>query len=468
MRSRTILILVTVLLMLPVAGQAAGLQIPAFETETLPNGLTLQLLVHPTVPMVSFDLWIRGGASADPAGKEGLAYLTGEALRKGAGDRDAAAFAEAMDFLGASFSTSVNRDRTRVTLSLLSKDFDAGLELLADAILRPTFSADEIGKLAGQSADAVVQAKDNPRNVLADYHNAFLYGSHPYGNPVDGTETSLKTMTVEDVKGFYRDHMGADRVILTVAGDIEPAEAKRRIEAAFGSMQAAAVPAPVIPEPQVPTARRVLLVNKNDTPQTWFLMGSLGPRYDHPDHAATEVVRTVFGGRFTSWLNNALRIESGLTYGARYTMSPGQAAGPAYISSFTATETTKEAMDMALAQLDRLHEEGIGEADLASAKAYLLGQTPYDYETAANMAQAISELTFYGVSRDRLDGLFDAVQAVDLEACREVIGKYFGRENLVITAIGVQAEVGEVLEGFGPLTLRENTEPGFRVPAPGP
>jgi len=441
---------------------AEGLHMPQYETVTLDNGLTLLVMRHPVVPIVAFDVWIDAGAAVDAPGSEGLAGLTLEALRKGAGDRDAAAFAEALDYLGADFSTSVNLDRARVRLNLLSKDFDAGLGLLADAILRPRFDAAEVRKLADQMAEQVVQAKDNPRNVLADYHRAFLYGEHPYGNPVDGTEKSFAALGDAEVKRFHHDHYGADRVVLAVTGDIDPAAVKAKITQAFSGMPKAAGAAKPLPAPVWPTANRVLLVNKVDTPQTWFQIGSLGPDRYADDFVAAELVRTVFGGRFTSWLNQKLRIDTGLTYGARYTFNPGRVAGAAYVMTFTATETTKQAVDIALEQLKRLHEEGLGDADLASAKAYMKGQSPYDYETAVQLAGVIAELKFYGRDRSEVDDLFRRIDAVDAAACRAVIDKYFAADKLVFTAVGVADEVRGILGSYGELTVRENGDPGFR------
>lgn len=447
------------------AGPAAAqdkLNIPPFETATLSGGLTVQLLRHPTVPMVTLDLLIPAGAAFDPAGKEGLANLTAEMLRKGAGGRDAIAFAQAVDQLGATFETGVNHDRVRIRMTLLAKDVDAGLALFADAVLRPRFDDAEVTKLAAQLAEGVVQAKDNPRNVLNDYYNAFLYGDHPYANPVGGTETSLPTITAADVKGFYTARFGVDGAVLTVAGDFDAGAMKGKLDKALGGMKPSAERGAPIPEPAKPAAQRVLLVNKNDTPQTWFMIGGLGPAMGQPDFAATELVRTVFGGRFTSWLNTKLRIESGLTYGARFNIARRSAAGTAAISSFTATETTREAIDLALAQLDRLHQEGLSEEELASAKAYFKGQTPYDYETAADLAGALSELTFYGITREQLDELFARVDAVTLEDCKNAVAKYFGRENLVFATVGVAETVKDILGGYGDLTIRENSAPGFR------
>jgi zinc protease len=249
---------------------------------------------------------------------------------------------------------------------------------------------------------------------------------------------------------------------VAVVGDIDAGAAESLLRATFDAMPRGRAPRLTLPEPVPPRKASVTLVNKTDTPQTWFRIGGLGPSWGQDDYAATELVRTVFGGRFTSWLNTALRIESGLTYGASFQIDRGRTAGPAAISTFTATENTRQAIDLALAQLDRLHDEGLSEDDLASAKAYVKGQLPYEYETAGDLATVLCRLKFYGLDRGFVDHLFEAIDAVDLAACREAIDRWFTRDNLVITAIGKADEVRDILDDYGALTVRENDDPGFR------
>jgi predicted Zn-dependent peptidase len=453
-------------LLLPTAG-AAGLRLPDYETATLDNGLTLLVMERDGVPLVSLELWILAGSTADPQGKEGLAALTAEALRKGAGDRDAAAFAEALDFLGARWSAAVDHDRTVLRLECLSKDLEAGLDLFTDALLRPRFDAEEVDKLTAQAAEGVAQAKDNPRWVLGEYHAAHLFAGHPYGRPVDGTEESLPGLTADDLRDFHAARYRAGSAFLAVVGDVEAGTVTGRLADLLAGMPAGGAGIDPPPPPQVAPGRRVLLVDKADTPQTWFRIGHRGPSWRDDDFAACEVVRTVFGGRFTSWLNTKLRIESGLTYGAGFTLARNRAAGSAYLSSFTGVATTAQALDLALAQLDRLHEEGLNAEELASAKAYVKGQTPYDYEGNQALAATLCRITAYGLGRGHVDGFFDAVDAVSLEDCRRAVERWFPRRDLVFTCIAPAAQVRDVLAAYGDLQVRPNAAAGFApVPVP--
>ena len=441
--------------------EAPTLKLPEYQTRKLDNGMTLLLMKHGEEPLVNFEMWILDGSAADPTKHAGLASLCAESLRKGAGDRDAAAFAEALDFLGANLTTGVDHDRTAISFQCLSKDFDEGLALFADAVLRPSFDSHEVEKLAQQMSENVSQAKDNPRFVLGEYHDAHLYGDHPYGQPVDGTEKSLVGVKAEDLRSFYRDHYGADRAVLAVVGNFDMDHAASLLQKTFAGMPAARVARTKVPAPKPVKGREVLLVNKPDTPQTWFHIGSLGPKWGDPDYAAGELVRTVFGGRFTSWLNTKLRIESGLSYGAGYTIDRRRQAGSAYISSFTAKETTEKALDLALQTLKRLHEKGLDQDELNSARAYLKGQTPYRYESNGSLARVLCLITAYDLGREFVDGRFAALDRVSLDDCKAAIARWYPEQNLSFTCIGVASEVKDVLAKYGKLRVRENDEPGF-------
>jgi len=440
---------------------APRLELPPYSTRILDNGLTLLLMPHGTVPMVNLEMWILDGSSADPQGMEGLALLTARSLRKGAGGRSAAEFSEAVDFLGAGFSASADHDRIRIAMQCLSKDLDEALSLFGDAVLSPAFDDGEIEKLARQMAENVRQAKENPRFVLGRYHDAHVFGDHPYGRPVAGTEESLLSITPEQVRRFYREHVGADRAYLAVVGDIDPEVLAGKLERIFAKMPRAEAPAVHLLPPTPFSGREVLLVDKVDTPQTWFMIGNLGPRWGEGNDAAIEVVRTIFGGRFTSWLNTKLRIESGLSYGARFTVQRRRWSGSTFISSFTAKATTTEAIDLALSTLERLHREGISEEELVSAKAYLKGQLPYRYETGDALATALCRITAYGLGRGSIDGLFDRIDAVTLADCRDAVAKWFPADDLAFTCIGVASEVREALSAYGKVRVRENSDPGF-------
>ena len=151
---------------------------------------------------------------------------------------------------------------------------------------------------------------------------------------------------------------------------------QKQLETAFGTWRRAGTSPPVVAAAPRVTGRRVLLVDKPDATQTYFWFGNVGASRIDPARTAQSVVNTVFGGRYTSMLNVELRANSGLTYGANSGFDRATQPGAFSVMSYTETEKTVDAVDLALATLDRLHRDGLDAQTLASAHSYLLGQFP--------------------------------------------------------------------------------------------
>jgi zinc protease len=214
------------------------------------------------------------------------------------------------------------------------------------------------------------------------------------------------------------------------------AEAFRAVDAGTAYRWASARPAPQPPRAQV------LLVDKPDAAQTYFRIGHAGIHRTHPGRIPILLINTLFGGRFTSMLNDALRVESGLTYGASSLVNEDRLPGAILISTFTRTETTAQAIDMALNLLRQLREKGITADQLASAKAYVKGTfPPRQLETATQLAAVLGELELYNLGREEIDEFFPRIDAVSLEQANAAAGKHFAPGPLHFVLLGNAAEI---------------------------
>jgi zinc protease len=448
--------------LLSAAAQTGGLKLPPYKKTKLPNGMTLLLMEQHEVPIVSFEFIVRAGAVADPAGKEGLASLTAAQLRKGTKTRTAEQISEQLDFIGGLFGAGATKDYTSGSAEFLTKDIAKGLDLLSDLLLNPTFPEVEVKKMLAQRADGIKSAKDQVQGVIGNYYETYLYGSHPYARPTNGDEKSLTAITRDDVAAFYAAHYTPGNTILAVVGDFRTAEMEKWLSDKFGAWPAKEAPAVRLAEPAAATGKRLLLVDKPDSTQTYFRIGNLGIPRTHADRVYVDVVNTLFGGRFTSMLNSELRVNSGLTYGAGSFFAPRKVRGPFAINTYTRNETTEKAMDMALEILNRLHEKGITEDELQSAKSYIKGQFPPDIETSDQLASTLAELEFYGLDEREINELFVKIDAMTVADARRVIRQHFPRENLVLVVIGKASEIGEVVKKYAAkLDRKAISEPGF-------
>jgi len=459
------LVLAVLAMMISSAALAQSLRLPPHEKVVLKNGLTLLLMEKHGVPMVSFSAIVKTGSAADPAKQEGLASVTAELLRKGTRNRTAQQFAADLDFIGGSFNAGASADFTSISAEFLTKDLARGLDLFADAVLHPIFPQNEVEKLLAQDIDGVKEAKDQAQTVLGIYYDAYLLSGHPYGRPRDGDELSLKNIQRDAVAKFYENYYAPGNTILAVAGEFNAAEMRKKLEDALEAWPARKFPAVSIPVAAAVKGKRLLLVDKPDATQTYFAIGNLGTAVNDPDRVAIRVVNTILGGRFTSMLNQALRVESGLSYGARSGFDSGKTPGPFGIFSFTKNASTTQALDLALQVLQKLHKEGVTPEQLASTKSYIKGQFPLTLETSGQLARRIATDEFYGFDDSEVNQLEARIDAVTLEMARQVIQKHFPLDNLVFVLIGKASVIGPAVQKYADKQdARSISEPGFWPP----
>jgi zinc protease len=445
------------------AHAAGEVKLPPAERAALSNGAQVAIVEKRDTPLVSMTVVVRGGALGDPAGKDGTAALFAELIQKGAGARNAAQFAEAIENAGGMLTAAAGSENLIVNASFLARDADLMLELVADALERPRLAPEEFAKARTLATRSIVAAKDSdPRALMGTYGDAWLFREHPYGRAVDGSEASLARIEPDDVKRYYAEQVGGDRLVISVVGDIDAAAMRGKLEKAFGSWRKAGAAVPSLPAPSPVSQRTVLLVDKPGATQTYFWLGNVGASRTDPDRTVQSVVNTVFGGRFTSMLSTELRINSGLTYGAGSAFDRGTQPGSFSISSYTQTATTTQAIDLALATLDRLHRDGIEAEALASAKQYMLGQFPPTLETNGQIAGRLADLTFYGLGPEDVDQFADRVRAVDAAAVRRTIDKSLpASERLTMVVIGDAAKIRSSLGKYGPVTEMRLADPQF-------
>lgn len=457
MSRRLAMILATSLVALP----SWGMKIPETRTITLDNGMKVLLVEKHDVPLIAFHGRIQGGELADAAGKTGTASITADLLTKGAGKRSASAFSEAVDSVGGNFDTGSDTEALIVRGEFMARDQTLMLELLSDVLMRPAFDAEELSKLRKRSIDQIASAKDNnPGAVIGAYFAAALYGDHPYGRAA--SEASLANLTREDVTSYFAAQVGADRAVFAFVGDFDATRMEKAVRDSFGKWRKAGAPLNGAPSVKPIKGRKVVLVDKPDATQTYFRFGNVGVARNYPDRVALELVNTAFGGRFTSMLNSELRIRTGLTYGARSVRAEDAKGGSLSVYSFTKTESTKEAIDLALEVLGRLHEKGIDARTLASIKAYVKGQYPPDLETGTQLAAKLTEIEMYGLGRGDVDDFEKNVEAASDADMKKVIASVYPSEDLVFVLIGNADAIRDVAKSYGDVTEMKITDTEWR------
>ena len=444
---------------------AQSFKVPAFEKFKLKNGLTVYLVEQHEVPIINVSVILPAGAIYDGE-KAGLASLTATALKHGTKSFPKEKLDEELDFLGASISTSASKESASLTARMASKDRDKVLNMVKEVLLNPTFDQNEFEKEKKRLLVSLEQQKESPRAVIGSYFDKFMYGDHVYGNIIQGKTTTVTVLEVVDLKKFYTDNFLPEGSAIAIAGDFKSAEMKTIISNLFADWKKGTKAQVNLASKPItnPSSNRVLLINKDDARETTFYIGAPGISRNNPDYVSIEVINTLFGGRFTSMLNDELRVNTGLTYGARSSFNALKNGGTFNISTFTANKTTEPAIDKALEVLNKLHSNGIDETSLTSAKNYVKGQFPPRYETAGQLAGLMTQMFWYNFDESFINNFEKTVDGLTLDKAKTIIAKYFPKDKLQFVLVGKSEEIKKIAQKYGPVTevqIKEEVKKAF-------
>ncbi len=446
----------------PLVSQANNFKLPEYEKFTLPNGLTIYLMEQHEVPFINVSAIFSAGSVKDGI-QYGLSALTSECLLFGTENYTKDQIEQIVDFHGAELNTSVSLEYATLNSYFLKDDQDELFPLIKEVIVNPVFPENEFEKRKQRWLVELEQDKESPRRVIRSYFNKFIFENEPLGNPVYGTKLTISKLSVNDVANFYKHNFKPGNSAIAVVGDFSTSEMKKKISDLLSDWKPEQTLMVTDIQFELPALdkSRVLLINKDDSQETTFYIGQYGITKNHPENISIQVINTILGGRFTSWLNSELRINSGLTYGAGSTFSSYRTSGTFNVSSFTETSTAIEAIDLALEVLKRLHTNGIDEETLSSAKNYIKGLFPLDYETSGDLGSLLVWMFYYKINDSFINDFQKKVDELALEKANEIIADFFPKENLQFVLIGKASELRDKVSKYGEVIEKELTDDGF-------
>lgn len=435
----------------PEAGKAPELSLPTVQKDVLDSGLTVFLAEKHGLPIVTFSVVTRGGSAADPAKKAGLTALAWAMLGEGAGKRASLEFSDAVADLGASFGTTADQDRGAVTISGLTEHREGMMSLLADAVLAPKLDAKDFERKRSEHLASLVSAKGNPMGLAFQHVPALIYGpAHPYGHPASGSEESVATLTLADVKAQLRASMIPSQSALVVSGDIDIAEALRLAKKFLGNWKGPKVKEKPFAAVEATPRAKVVIVNKDSSPQTLVLLGRPIFGAGHPDQTALEVADAIYGGVFSSRLNLNLREEKGYTYGARSAFSARRGVGAYNAYAMVKAQVTGESVKEFFAELEGMRTRAPDADEVARTKAMMIRSLPGDFETTATTAGAAGQIFIFGLPLDWYTTLPARLESVDAAAVKAMAEKYLTPDRMQLLLVG---EADKVAAAIAPLNL---------------
>lgn len=401
---------------------------------TSPGGVNAWLVQEETIPFVALELRFKGGGSLDLPGKRGATNLMVGLLEEGAGDLDAREFAERAESLAASFDFDVNDDTVSISARFLTENQDEALALLRDALTNPRFDQSAIDRVKAQIVSGIRSDAQDPDELVGRAFDNMVFGDHPYGSSIQGTEESVAALTRDDIVAAYEGALARDRVYVGAAGDISAEGLAALMDKLLAELPETGLPQ--ASDIDVSTEAGVTVV-PFDVPQSVAIFGHEGIARDDPDFFAAFVLNEILGGGgFEARLMEEVREKRGLTYGVYSYLVPKDHAALYLGRVSSANDRIAEAIAVIRDEWTKMAENGVTQEELDGAKTYLTGAYPLRFDGNGPIANILVGMQVDGLPVDYVNTRNAQVEAITLDDIKRVAARVLKPEALRFVVVG--------------------------------
>lgn len=406
----------------PPPGPAQPLPLPPVQSLQLPNGLQVLLVPRPGVSLVTASLSVRAGRSSDPPHQAGLAQLSAGLLAKGArrGEQDVPApqIARQAEALGSALEVHTGWLASTLSMTVIPSKLDATMSLLADLVRSPLLAAEEVERLRTQTVDSLRVGLADPGQVAALTARRAYWGSSPYG--ASPTPASVQRIERADAQSFHGRWFRPDLALLVLVGELPMAALPLLLQRHFGVWPGLPIapPQPAAVAAQ-PIAAPTVVVEMPGSGQAGVVLAAPFIAAGSPQRAVAEVAMSLYGGGYSSRLNQAVRIRRGLSYGAFADREMHPVGGWISASAPTNHPNAAAVAKVMRDELLRIGREAAPADELQARKAALIGNFGRALETTAGVARQVGSFWLQGQSLADFASYADRILAVTPEQVRE-------------------------------------------------
>jgi zinc protease len=372
---------------------------PPVHRSQLANGITILTIANPTADIVSGRFFIPAGSRWETPDRAGLAQLLTSVITKGTTHLSALDIADRVESVGAGLGVETTTDYLKLSLKTVKSDLVDIFKLAGEILRTPSFPAAQVELERKLILQAIKSQTEQPFNNAYRQLRTALYGAHPYARSSLGTAETMGQITRQDLVDYHQQHVRPDRLIISLAGRITPAEATDLVNQVFGDWTIPTSAPPLLAAHTVTTQPQYQTEHQS-TQQAIVMLGYLAPAIHDPDCIALKLIDSYLSNGMSSRLFVELREKRGLAYeiSAFYPTRLDTSHFAVYMG--TAASNTKIAVSGLRAEVDRLCLEPLSAAELQTAKDKLLGQYALGKQTNGQLAQTYGWYELLGLSMD--------------------------------------------------------------------
>ncbi|MGH9658568.1 MAG: M16 family metallopeptidase, partial [Bryobacteraceae bacterium] len=402
------------------------------------------------LPIVNGLALVRTGNLFDPAGKVGLAQLTGMVQRTGGTRQQTGdALDERLENIAASVESQIGESSGTVSFSTLKENADEVLEIFRDLLTAPEFRSEKLDLAKTELRSGISRRNDEAGGIARREFASIVYGrDNSYGWPMEFEH--VDRVRRDDLVAFYQRYYFPGNVMLAVYGDFSAAEMKAKLGKLFGGWTATQPPVPPFPPAAIKPAAGVYLAAKGDVTQTFFAVGHAGGMLNDKDYAALEVMADILGGGFRSRLFQKVRGQLGYAYsiGAQWG-AQFRHPGLFHVSGSTKALATLETLQAIEQEIARMRDTPVTDAELDAAKQAVQNSFVFHFDTRTKTIGRMLNYEYFGYPPDFLFQYQKAVAAVTKAEIQRVARERLKPQELVMVAVGNPKDFIKPLSGLG-------------------
>ncbi len=428
---------------------------PKITEAKLKTGVRVLVSERHDLPIVSVRLVVTSGAGDVAFTRAGAASFLGGMLEQGTKKRSALQISDDYEAIGAQHGARVDWDSGGVSLKVLADKLDAGLELMSDVALHPTFPDEEIERFRARRIAGIQSEKSSPGAASQNTIAAALFGrGSRYGHAIGGEEKDAKELKKQELVDLYGKLFVPENAAILVAGDVTEASIVPKLENAFGAWKPSGRKPPPAAQrgPEKPakpaTDKKIVLVDRSGA-QSQIALVRVGVPFERKDRDAIVVTNAILGGMFTSRVNMNLREKHAYTYGARSYFVMRHGAGPLYVGAPVFADKTVPAVKEMIAEVDGLRTGGPTDDELALAKESLLLAMPGRFESVDAITNAMSEIAVYDLPLDEFDKRPARIEAVSAADVKKVATDFLDSKQMTLVVVGDKSKLAKDLDSLG-------------------
>ncbi|MHC1779518.1 MAG: M16 family metallopeptidase [Bacteroidales bacterium] len=423
--------------------------VPQVWKSSLSNGMAIYGITQKELPVVQFTINIRGGMMMDPPGKGGLSYLNARLMNEGTALRSAEELESAMGLLGARISVSSDVEGVNVNVTALTRNFTKVIELTEEILLNPRFDEDALARVKQETKSLIKQSSADPAAVARRTRDILLYGADgTLSRSVYGTAQSIDSITIDDIKDFYKLAFSPSVSTMNIAGSIDKLTCESALATLAKNWKTTEL---TIPEPVQGTpakAGQIYFVDNPGSPQSMIIVGKRGLSFNDPDFYPATVVNYRLGAGSQGMLFDVLRLQRGFTYGASSSFEAGKYYNNFSASSSVQASTTPEAVKI-FRELIGGYGNTFNDELLSQTKNSMTKAMASSFETLGSLVKMLSNISYYNLPEDYVKQHEQILNNMTLEEAKAAISRNLNINEMVIVVVGDARTQLKLIEAAG-------------------